>query len=67
MMDKKNTKRRVNKANVVIAVILLALIGFLFGADAFNWLDDTSLRIVIGMTIVLVIVISVWSMNRKSR
>lgn len=66
-MDKKSRKRGVNKANLVIAIILLALIGFLFGADAFNWLDDTSLRIVIGLTIVLVVVISVWSMNKKSR
>ena len=64
-MNKRKTRRKVNKANVVIAVILLALIGFLFGADAFNWLDDTSLRIVIGLTVVLVVAISVWSMNRK--
>ena len=66
-MNQKRSKRRVNKANLIIAIILLALIGFLFGAEAFHWLDDTSLRILIGLTILVVIVISVWSMNQKRR
>lgn len=66
-MGDKNNKSRLSKGNVIILVVLLALVLFLFGTDAFSWLGDTGLKIVIGVAIVLVIFISITSMNKRHK
>ena len=66
-MNEEKKKGGINKGNVIIGIVLLALIIFLFGADAFNWMGDTGLKIVIGLAILVVIIISVRTIDRKKR
>ena len=66
MIDEANGNS-IHKGNVIIGIVLLALIVFLFGADAFNWMGDTGLKIVIGLAILVVIIISVRTIDRKKR
>jgi uncharacterized membrane protein YfcA len=66
-MSTKNTKRGLSKSNLIIAIILLALVGFLFGTDALSWLGDTAVKLMIGVAILLIVVISIRSLNKRSK
>ena len=66
-MADERKKSGINKGNVIIGVILLALVGFIFGTDALEHLDAMQVKLIIGLAVLLVIVISVRSINQKRR
>lgn len=66
-MADERKKSGINKGNVIIGVILLALVGFIFGTDALEHLDAMQVKLIIGVAVLLVIVISVRSINQKRR
>ena len=66
-MADENKKRGINKGNVIIGIILLALIGFIFGTDALEHMEAMQVKLIIGVAVLLVIVISIRSMNQKRR
>lgn len=64
-MSEEPKKGGVSKNNLIIGIVLLVLLIFLFGADAFSWMSDTALRVIIGVAIGLVIFFSIRSLNQK--
>ena len=63
----KKTKKGLSKDNVIILIILLALVAFLLGTDPFSWMDMIQLKLLIGAVILIIIVITLRSLNRRGR
>ncbi len=66
-MSAKKTKKGLSKDNAIILIILLALVAFLLGTDPFSWMDMIQLKLLIGAVILIVIVITLRSLNRRGR
>ncbi|MFZ9004007.1 MAG: hypothetical protein ACO20F_10100 [Robiginitalea sp.] len=66
-MSAKKSKKGLSRDNVIIVVILLALLAFLVGADPFSWMDMIQLKLLIGAVILIIIVITLRSLNKKGR
>ena len=66
-MSAKKTKKGLSKDNVIILIILLALVAFLLGTDPFSWMDMIQLKLLIGAVILIIIVITLRSLNRRGR
>lgn len=63
-MSAKKNKKGIGRDNLIIAILLLALVGFLVGADPFSWMDRIQLKLLIGAVILVVIVISLRSLSK---
>ena len=66
-MSAKKSKKGLSRENLIIVVVLLALLAFLLGMDPFSWMDMIQLKLLIGAVILVVIVLTLRSMNKKGR
>lgn len=66
-MSANKSKKGLSRENLIIVVVLLALLAFLLGADPFSWMDMIQLKLLIGAVILVVIVLTLRSMNKKGR
>jgi Na+/proline symporter len=66
-MSAKKSNKGLSRENIIIVVILLALLAFLLGADPFSWMDMIQLKLLIGAVILVVIVLTLRSLNKKGR
>lgn len=66
-MSAKKPKKGIKRENLIIGVILLALVAFLFGTDPFSWMDRIHLKLLIGAVILVIIVITLRSLNKRGR
>ena len=66
-MSAKKSKKGLSRENLIIVVVLLALLAFLLGTDPFSWMDMIQLKLLIGAVILVVIVLTLRSLNKKGR
>ena len=66
-MNAKKSKKGLSRENLIIVVILLALLAFLLGTDPFSWMDMIQVKLLIGAVILIVIVLTLRSLNKKGR
>ena len=66
-MSAKKSKKGLSRENLIIVVILLALLAFLLGTDPFSWMDMIQVKLLIGAVILIVIVLTLRSLNKKGR
>jgi Na+(H+)/acetate symporter ActP len=66
-MSAKKSKKGLSRENLIIVVVLLALLAFLLGMDPFSWMDMIQLKLLIGAVILVVIVLTLRSLNKKGR
>lgn len=64
-MPEQKKKGGFSRGNAIIAVVLLALLGFLFGTDALSSMGDTTIKIIIGAALLIIIFISVRTIDNK--
>jgi len=66
-MSRNNTNRGFNKYNVISLVLLLAFVVFLLLADPFSWMDMIQLKLLIGLVILIVIIITLRSLYKRGK
>jgi hypothetical protein len=66
-MGRKNNKKGINKYNLIAGLVLLAFIVFLLVGDPLSWMDMIQVKLLIGLVILIIIVLSLSSLYKRGR
>ena len=66
-MSSKNNKKGINKYNLITGLVLLAFVIFLLVGDPLSWMDMIQVKLLIGLVILIIIVLSLSSLYKRGR
>lgn len=66
-MGAKNTKQGFNKYNLIAGIVLLAFVVFLLATDPLSWMDIIQVKLLVGLVILIIIVLSLSSLYKRGR
>ena len=66
-MSSKNNKKGINKYNLITGLVLLAFVIFLLVGDPLSWMDMIQVKLLIGLVILIIILLSLSSLYKRGR